>query len=558
MPIVFLKYMLKQIKLENGDVVVIDSQVVGHLSGWIDSLYRASQGLKDFGVLSALILDTDHKIYFHGGFFTPNTNMPLSYAMGQEFYGQYPGTRQVDFVPFYCAIISKKLIDKLGIPETLSSDIFEDADYCLQAMANGFRIYTTDKLTVVYQGGPYNFKEVQNFGDNFMRKGNVFKNRWESLIKSHYNYPVLFTGRLDSPSGFSLVAKNYMRSLHNNGVKVYFEPLDGVLDSIENTDDEVVNGIFDDSGDMNMPQITWGQAPYFIKNSGVYKIGHCEFEGTEAPESWIKYCNMMDELWVPTEWDRKKFVKGGVNVPIHIIYQGIDPAYFHPDYAPMQTDAKESFKFLINAAWFDRKNIRNLIIAFQNEFKKGEDVCLVVKTINLGLNDGIENEVKSILDDKTGATVYIKEEVMPEYKLPSLYTMADCFVLPTRGEGWGLPLFEALACGLPVVTTGYGAPFEVLRDEKGEALPGVHFVNYREVNAKTKYVYLEGKKWAEPNMIEFAKKMREVWENRREEKAKVIETSKIIRDKFSWDNVTLKIKERLQDIYKNEMREKRL
>jgi len=553
MPDVFPDNMLKLIKLESGDTIVVDSQVVGFLSGWIDSLYKASQGLKDFGVLSALILDNNHKIYFHGGFFTPNTNMPLSYAMGQEYFGQYPGTRQVDFVPFYCALISKKLSDKFGIPETLSSDIFEDADYCLQAMANGFRMYATDKITVVYQGGPYNQKEVEKFSQNFITKGSIFKERWGGLISSHYKYPTLFTGRLDSPSGFSLVAKNYMRGLHNNGIKVYFEPLDGLLDSMEETDDEVVNSIFEERGDMFMPQITWGQAPYFIKNSGIYKIGHCEFEGTEAPESWIKYCNMMDELWVPTEWDRKKFVKGGVNVPIHIIYQGIDPAYFHPDYAPMQTDAKESFKFLINAAWFDRKNIRNLIIAFQNEFKKGEDVCLIVKTINLGLNEGIENEVKSIIDDKTGATVYIKEEAMPDYKLPSLYTMADCFVLPTRGEGWGLPLFEALACGLPVITTGYGAPNETLRDEKGEPLPGVHFTSYREAFANTPYVYLQGKKWAEPNMAEFAKKMREVYENRREEKRKAIETGKIIREKFSWEKVTLKIKERLQDIYKNEM-----
>ena len=52
-------------------------------------------------------------------------------------------------------------------------------------------------------------------------------------------------------------------------------------------------------GDMFMPQITWGQAPYFIKNSGMYKIGHCEFEATEAPEIWTRYCNMMDEIWVP-------------------------------------------------------------------------------------------------------------------------------------------------------------------------------------------------------------------------------------------------------------------
>ena len=545
--------MLKQIKLESGDVVVIHPQVVGHLSRWIDSLFRASKNLSKFGILSALILDTEKKIYFHGGFFAPHFATPLSFGMGEDYLGQYPGTRQVDVVPLYCAIISKKLVDKFGVPETLGTSIFEDANYCLQAAANGFRIYTTDKLAVIYQGAPRNEKGMQKFAQSFASEGNAFENRWGAIINSHYKYPTLFMAKVTGPSGFANVARNYIRGLRDNGVKVFFEPLDTVLESVEPTEDEVVNAIFAERGDMYMPQITWGQAPYFIKNSGTYKIGHCEFEATEAPESWVRYCNMMDELWVPTEWDRKKFVKAGVNVPIYIIHQGIDPNYFHPDYAPMQTDATETFKFLVNAAWFPRKNLHNLIVAFQSEFRRGEDACLIIKTVNLGLNKGIKEELKAIKDDPDSANVYVKEQVLPACQLPSLYTMADCFVLPTRGEAWGLPLFEALACGVPVITTGFGAPNETLRDKKGKPYPGVHFTDYKEVIARSPYVYLEGKKWAEPNMIQLAKQMRFVFGHRREEKAKALETSKIIRQKFSWKNVTLPMKARLIDIYKNKL-----
>ncbi|MFA6335625.1 MAG: glycosyltransferase [Bacteroidales bacterium] len=548
--------MLKTIKLENGDIVCIDSQTVGHLGGWIDSLYRASKGLDNLGVISALILDPSKKIYFHGGFFAPNTAVPLGYGMGEDYLGQYPGTRQVDCVPMVCALISKKLVSKLGIPETLGSDIFEDANYCMQAMSNGFKIYATDKLAVVWQGAPKNEKEYQEYVKNFSRNAGAFKERWGSLLNSHYQTPVLFTAKINSPSGFSLVARNYLRALTENNVKCFVEPIDTVFDSLEATDDEIVNGLFETRGDMFMPQIVWGQAPYFIKNSGVYKIGHCEFEATEAPESWVPYCNMMDELWVPTEWDRNKFVKAGVNVPIHIIHQGINPEYFHPDFAPMQTDAKETFKFVINAAWYPRKNLHNLITTFQSEFKKGEDVCLIVKTLDLGLNKGIKEELKNIVSDETAAKVYVKEQEIPEYQLPSLYTMADCLVFPTRGEGWGLPLFEALACGIPVITTAYGAPNEILRDHKGKPLPGVHFLEYKEVMASDPYVYMEGKKWAEPNLVQLAQEMRYQFEHRAEEKPKALATSKIIRTKFSWKNVTLPIKARLIDIYQNTLTKK--
>jgi glycosyltransferase involved in cell wall biosynthesis len=545
--------MLKQIKLESGDVVVIHPDVVGHLSGWIDSLFRASKDLPKFGILSALILDPAKKIYFHGGFFTPYFNTPLSYGMGEDYLGQYPGTREVSCVPLYCAIISKDLVAKFGVPETLGSSIFEDANYCLQAQANGFKIYATDKLAVIYQGGPKNPKELAQFSQTFESEANAFSQRWGGLLNSHYKYPTLFMAKLEGPSGFSTVARNYIRGLHDNGVKVYVEPLDMVLESVNPVGDEVINSIFAERGDMYMPQIIWGQAPYFIKNSGIYKIGHCEFEATDAPEIWIRYCNMMDELWVPTEWDRKKFVKAGVNVPIYVIHQGINPDYFHPDYAPMVTDAKETFKFLVNAAWYPRKNLHNLIVAFQGEFKRGEDVCLIVKTMNLGLNKGIQEEIKDIKSDENSANTYIKEEELPDFKLPCLYTMSDCFVLPSRGEGWGLPLFEALACGVPVITTGYGAPFETLKDEKGQPLPGVHFTDYTESISTDPYVYMEGKKWAEPNMVQFAKQMRYVFEHRSEEKKKALETSKIIRQKFSWQNVTAKMVDRLEDIYKNKL-----
>eukprot|EP01105_Mastigella_eilhardi_P022825 TRINITY_DN5681_c0_g1_i4.p2 TRINITY_DN5681_c0_g1~~TRINITY_DN5681_c0_g1_i4.p2 ORF type:complete len:136 (-),score=31.59 TRINITY_DN5681_c0_g1_i4:63-470(-) len=39
--------------------------------------------------------------------------------------------------------------------------------------------------------------------------------------------------------------------------------------------------------------------------------------------------------------------------------------------------------------------------------------------------------------------------------MPRLYRAADAFVLPTRGEGWGLPIMEAMAMGLPVIATNY-------------------------------------------------------------------------------------------------------
>ena len=49
--------------------------------------------------------------------------------------------------------------------------------------------------------------------------------------------------------------------------------------------------------------------------------------------------------------------------------------------------------------------------------------------------------------------------------MPALYRAADCFVLPTRGEGFGRPLLEAMAAGVPVIATRWGGHTDFLDDQ---------------------------------------------------------------------------------------------
>ena len=52
-------------------------------------------------------------------------------------------------------------------------------------------------------------------------------------------------------------------------------------------------------------------------------------------------------------------------------------------------------------------------------------------------------------------------------QLRQLYYSSNAFVLPTRGEGWGLPCVEAMACGLPPIVTNFSGPTHYMSPERG-------------------------------------------------------------------------------------------
>ena len=53
------------------------------------------------------------------------------------------------------------------------------------------------------------------------------------------------------------------------------------------------------------------------------------------------------------------------------------------------------------------------------------------------------------------------EDHVPADDMPAMYANADAFVLPTYGEGWGLPTMEAMSMALPVISTDWGGSTEV-------------------------------------------------------------------------------------------------
>ncbi|KXZ47296.1 hypothetical protein GPECTOR_36g22 [Gonium pectorale] len=87
-----------------------------------------------------------------------------------------------------------------------------------------------------------------------------------------------------------------------------------------------------------------------------------------------------------------------------------------------------------------------------------------------------------------------------------LLTAADAFVLPSRGEGWGLPIAEAMALGLPVIATNWSGPTAYLDDSVGYPLPYNSLVPV----PHTEPYWFQGSRWAEPSLPDLRRLMRHV------------------------------------------------
>jgi glycosyltransferase involved in cell wall biosynthesis len=139
-------------------------------------------------------------------------------------------------------------------------------------------------------------------------------------------------------------------------------------------------------------------------------------------------------------------------------------------------------------------------------------------------------------------TILLNQRIAPA-QFGVLYRSADCFVLPTRGEGWGMPALEAMASGLPVISTGWGAQSEFLNEDVGYPirLQGMS-------PAVTRSPYYAGTQWAEPDLDHLTELMRYVYENPEQAQATGHRAAQAVQEQWTWAHATEKIITRLDAI----------
>jgi glycosyltransferase involved in cell wall biosynthesis/thioredoxin-like negative regulator of GroEL len=260
-----------------------------------------------------------------------------------------------------------------------------------------------------------------------------------------------------------------------------------------------------------------------------YSIGRTMFETDRIAPDWVAACNRMDEVWVPSQFNVETFAASGVErSKLVVIPEAVDSEFFDPArHTVYPLPGKARFNFLSIFEWSSRKGWDVLLAAYLREFSADDDVCLWLRTYLFSKPDGDPTEaiwqrIRAFtaslgLEGKKLPRIELIADQVPSDQLPGLYLACDCYVAPSRGEGWGRPQHEAMLMERPVIATNWSANTEFMSDETS------YLLDYELVEARglePELWHYKGHRWANPSESHLRTLMRRVFTHPEEARAK--------------------------------------
>ncbi len=309
-------------------------------------------------------------------------------------------------------------------------------------------------------------------------------------------------------------------------------------------------------------------------------------ETDKASAQWIQFCNAMDKVIVISKHSKDSFMnpvydildeqqkvhgKLRCTVPMDIIGYPVKEELLESK-TTLDLDIETDYNFLTVAQAGPRKALHETVIWFTEEFKDEENVGLIIKANQINnsymdrvfLTQSLEKMLKAIPDRK--CKIYLLHGNLQEDEIHSLYknNKIHTYVTTTRGEGFGLPIFEAAYSGMPVVAPAWSGhldflymPVENRKSKKIKNTPMFLKTKYKlqPVNEDSIWenVIDADSKWAFSDEKSFKKNIRAAKKSYKLHKNNALELQEYLRNKLTHDNIAEKFEKAVNSVAPDDM-----
>ncbi len=236
----------------------------------------------------------------------------------------------------------------------------------------------------------------------------------------------------------------------------------------------------------------------------------------------------LDGITVMSEYVKTVLLNNGVQVPLFTVGLGAEHI-LEAKPKPLQLSTNKKFKFLHISSCFARKGADVLLKAYSQSFTKDDDVSLIIKTFPNPHND-IQEQINAIKNANPNAPeIVLINQDLEDGCIAWLYQKCDAFVAPTRGEGFGLPMAEAMLFHLPVITTGFGGQVDFCKDDNS------WLIDYSFQKAQT-HLNVFNSYWIEPDCEDLKRLLKnQITLTQDEKEVKTKKAYERISKEFTWD-----------------------
>jgi glycosyltransferase involved in cell wall biosynthesis len=332
-------------------------------------------------------------------------------------------------------------------------------------------------------------------------------------------YQCTWKGPLEKWSGLGHASREYVQALRRQGVAVRTGESSGSKSRVENRSGKQVLIYHHPPHTLNFRE---------AKRKYDRIILNTVWETSRTPKNWMPAMNQFDGILVPSRHNKEALRNSGVKVPIYIVPHGVNTRLYNPANPKFSLgEHRGKFVFVSVFSFQHRKNPELLLRAYWQEFSQKDRVLLLIKTSGFDKDEGGDRIKSKILRYKqqlalphNTAPLMLITKHISDSSLRKIYSSGNAFVLPTRGEGVGLPFLESIASGVPVITTAWGGQMDFLT--KGNSFfvkynlrnPAASMKEKHCISRKFSNLFAQkGQLWAEAELHDLRMQMRRAYEN---------------------------------------------